>query len=360
MEDYTRFKSDHRSVTVSADAYLRKTMIEVVDESAKARPYRAMLLFNGSKLVYDDFIHHSDALAAELVSSGIGKGDRVAMLLPGSPQLVLGLHGIWKAGGTAVPLDPLYTQQELERALTETGATAVISVCSSYGMLKNVRSKTKIRTVVMTGLKEYLPLHRRLLSATTRKQQDCRITLERDDIWLGNLIKKHRRAGRPKIEVTPSDPAIIFWDAGAAGMAEGTVATHRTLVQTAVETNARLSTIVEPWEDRVMLGANLSPVFDYMCVLGCAMVNHSTCILVPGLYDLTAIIKGIKKYEPALIAAVPGLCTDIMHHPLVQSGKVSLKNLKVCMVGGSSLTADIKQQFESVTGGRVLALPTGC
>ena len=59
MSDYPWLKNYDKGVPPTLQPYPQKTMIEVVDESAKAKPYRAMLYFKGSKVLYADFIRLS-------------------------------------------------------------------------------------------------------------------------------------------------------------------------------------------------------------------------------------------------------------------------------------------------------------
>lgn len=60
--------------------------------------------------------------AAALASLGVGQGDRVALLLPNSPQAVIAQLGAWKAGAIVSPINPLYTEPEMEHVLSENGA----------------------------------------------------------------------------------------------------------------------------------------------------------------------------------------------------------------------------------------------
>jgi long-chain acyl-CoA synthetase len=101
MSDYPWLKNYDKGVPPTLQPYPQKTMIDIVDESARAKPYRAMLYFKGAKVLYADFIRQSDALAAGLVAQGVQKGDRVAMLLPNCPQMVIGFQAIWRAGAIA-------------------------------------------------------------------------------------------------------------------------------------------------------------------------------------------------------------------------------------------------------------------
>src|SRR5512134_3403005 len=94
--------------------YPERTLVDVVAESANQRPAHPALLFQGEAISYGKLERLSSVLAGALVKLGVKPGDRVALLLPNCPQIILSFFGIWKAGGIVVPLNPLYTERELE------------------------------------------------------------------------------------------------------------------------------------------------------------------------------------------------------------------------------------------------------
>ena len=355
MEQYPWLKNYDKGVPHTLHPYPHKTMIDIVDESARARPYRAMLFFKGSRLLYADFVRQSDALASGLISLGVQKGDRVAMLLPNCPQMILGFHAIWKAGAIAVPVNPLYTEHEIEHALNEVGAAAVIALTPFYNAVKAAQTRTGVKAVIATSIKEYLPAHMGLLFTLVKeKKEGHRIALQKGDAWFQDLLRKFKNAARPSIEVKPSDAAVILFSGGTTGTPKGAVGTHQSLVMTAMQIRAWLSPVLEQWDDRVALTMPLFHVFGCVGALGTAMVNHSSCVLIPDPRDLTDVVKSIKKYKPAFMPGVPAFYIGIMNHPLVTSGKVTLESMKLCIVGAAPLIAETKKRFESMTGGRLL------
>ncbi len=355
MINYPWLKNYDEGVPRTLEPYPQKTLIEVVDESARAKPYRAMFYFKGSSLLYDDFVRQSDALAAGLVALGVRKGDRVAMLLPNSPQMVISFYGIWKAGAIAVPINPLYTERELKHALKEVEAAAVIVLNPFYQAVKNIQAGTSLKAVIATNIKEYLPAHLGLLFTLAKeKKEGYRISLKKEDVWFQDLLRKHKNAGRPDVEVNPADAAVILFSGGTTGTPKGAVGTHGALMMTAMQINAWLSPVLEQWEDRVALTMPLFHVFGCVGALGTAMVNRSSCILIPNPRDITDVVKSIRKYKPAFMPGVPTFYIGIMNHPLVKSGKVRLSSMKICIVGAAPLMVDTKKKFESLTGGRLL------
>jgi long-chain acyl-CoA synthetase len=193
-----------------------------------------------------------------------------------------------------------------------------------------------------------------LFTLAREKKEGYRISLGTGDVWFQDLLKKYKNSSRPDIEVKPSDPAVILFSGGTTGTPKGAVGTHGALVMTAMQINAWLSPSLEPWEDRVMLTMPLFHVFGCVGALGTAMMNHSSCVLVPNPRDLTDVVKSIKKYHPAFMPGVPTFYIGIMNHPLVKSGRVTLKSMKLCIVGAAPLMNEVKKRFESMTGGRLL------
>src|SRR5512147_2185869 len=83
--------------------YPECTLLDIVSNAVSQRPDHPAMIFKGTSISYSELDRFSSALANALVKIGIQKGDRVALLLPNSPQTIISELGIWKAGGIAVP-----------------------------------------------------------------------------------------------------------------------------------------------------------------------------------------------------------------------------------------------------------------
>lgn len=72
-----------------------------------------MYYYDGVATSYVDAYDKITRIACWLDSKGIQKGNRVAVILPNSPQFVLVAHAVWSLGATLVALNQLYTSREL-------------------------------------------------------------------------------------------------------------------------------------------------------------------------------------------------------------------------------------------------------
>src|SRR4051812_39115828 len=109
-------------VQASLQPYPDETLLDFLTALARDHGATPALLFKGTAMSYAQLQRDSSAFASALASLGVTPGDRVALILPNSPQFFVAEIGAWKAGAVVCPINPTYTERELEMALTSTGA----------------------------------------------------------------------------------------------------------------------------------------------------------------------------------------------------------------------------------------------
>jgi long-chain acyl-CoA synthetase len=339
----------------SLQPYPQKTLLDIVNETTSQRPDHPALLFKGSVMSYAQLDQLSNAFAGALIKMGVKKGDRVVLLLPNTPQLVLALLGTWKAGGIAVPMNALYTEHELEFAFEECGAETVLVMTRYYNKVKAVQARTGIRNVIATNIKEYLPPALRLLFTLLKeKKEGDRISLQPGDVWLRDVLRKHAGASRPQVNVLPDDPAIMLFSGGTTGTPKIAIGTHQSLLITGMQLHAWFANMLEDWHDVIMLNMPLFHVYGMAGVFPTGLVSRASLAVVPNPRDMEDMLAIIKKTKPAFLPGVPTLFNALLNHPKVQAGKVSLKSLKLNISGAAPLMIETKQRFEKATGGRII------
>ncbi len=355
MDDYPWFKSYDPGMPHSLEPYPSKTLLDCFGEAVEERPDHPAVFFKGRRLSYAAIDRYSDALAAALTAAGVKKGDRVSLLLPNCPQVLYCHLGVWKAGAIASPINPLYTKMELEHAFNESGTEVVICLSSFYRAVKELQPKTKVRLVIATGIDEHLPL---LLKAgfklVEERKGGHRIRLERGDLKLCDLLMKYRHAGRPKVEVKPSDPALLLFSGGTTGTTEAAVGTHHALFISGYQLRTWFGALLEPWDDVILATVPTFHVFGNVALMGTALVNHNPLAMVPNPRDINDLLHTINRVRPAFIPGVPTLFVALLNHPLVKSGRVNIRSAKLCVAGGAPLLAEVKSRFEELTGGRMV------
>jgi len=342
-------------VPYSLEPYPQKTLLDIVSETSRQRPAHPALLFKGSVMTYGQLEQLSNEFASALVQLGVKKLDRVALVMPNTPQLILSMLGAWKAGAIAVPLNPLYTERELETAFQECGAQTVVVLTRYAGKVKALQARGNIQNVICTNIKEYLPPALRVLFTLLKeKKEGDRIRLEIGDQWLADLLHKHAGASRPDVTINPDDPAVMLFSGGTTGTPKAAIGTHHSLLISGMQFHAWFANILVDWQDIIMLNMPLFHVYGLGAVFSIGVVARTPLVVVPNPRDLNDVLSTIQKTKPAFLPGVPTLFNSLLNHPKVESGKVSLKSLKLTISGAAPLLAETKQRFERATGGRII------
>ena len=344
-----------QDVPETLSPYPERTLLDDLADAVAERPDAPAALFKGRTVTYGELDRLSDAFAATLAGLGVAKGDRVALLLPNCPQFLIGELGAWKAGAILVPLNPIYTEQELEGALRRTGAETVLVLTPFYRRIKAVQPRTALTRVVATGVKEYLPPLLRVLFTLAKERRDGhRVALGDGDLWLGDLLDRHQGAPRPPVAVGPGDRAVILMSGGTTGTPKGVVGLHRHYTTTGRQLGTWLQAGTTPWDDVIMAALPLFHSFANIGIQSVALRNHNAMALVPNPRDLDDLLGTIAKTRPTAFSGVPTLFNALLHHPKVRAGKIDFSSIKVCFSGAAPLLAETKRRFEELTGGRIV------
>ncbi|PYP04695.1 MAG: AMP-dependent synthetase [Gemmatimonadetes bacterium] len=334
--------------------YPEKTLVDVVRETAAQRPHHTAAVFKGARLSYGRLDALSDAFAAGLAARGVVKGDRVALIMPNCPQMVIGQLGVWKAGAVAVPLNPLSSDEELAHALAATGARAGVVLTRFYVKIKRLQPGTALEVVIATNIKEFLPPVLRLAYTLLKERKEGdRIALVPGDAWFQAFIRDHRTAP-PRAGPSPSDPALLLLTGGTTGIPKAALLRHHGVLMAALQLNRWFQPIIKEGEDPLACVFPPFHVAGNVGILGTALVGRNPAVLVPNPRDVDDLLRTIRKERPAVLPAVPALYNAMLAHPAVRAGKVDFSSVKLCVSGASPLLAETKRRFEQLTGARII------
>lgn len=334
--------------------YPTRLIFDYLTDSARDRPDHPALLFKGRSISCLELDRLSDAFAAALAQLGVRKGERVALLMPNSPQFVIAEIGAWKAGAIVVPLNPLHTEHELEGPLAESGATTCVVLTRFYNRIKACQPRTHLVRVIATNIKEYLPPALRLLFTLLKeKREGHRITLAAGDRWFADLLASHEGAPRPDIAVSPTDPAVLLMSGGTTGTPKLVLGLHHSLVEAGTQLRDWLKSACHEWTDTFLLPLPLFHVYG-VGVLALSFIGHHPLAIVPNPRDIDDLLQTIVRVRPAFFCAVPTLFIAILNHRKVVNRQVDFSSIKLCFSGAAALMADTKLRFEVLTGGRIV------
>src|SRR5439155_19362738 len=103
------------------------TVHGLIAEQTARTPDAAAVRFGGASITYAELDRRSNQLGRELVARGVARGDLVALCLPRSIDMVVGLLAILKAGAAYVPIDPAYPPGRVAHMITDSAARVAIT-----------------------------------------------------------------------------------------------------------------------------------------------------------------------------------------------------------------------------------------
>ncbi|MEQ1962572.1 amino acid adenylation domain-containing protein [Xenorhabdus khoisanae] len=96
-----------------------KLIHPLFEQQAERTPDAVALVFEDSQLSYAELNHHANQLAHYLIASGVRPDDRIAICVDRSPDMIIGMYAILKAGAGYIPLDPEYPTERLAYQLSD-------------------------------------------------------------------------------------------------------------------------------------------------------------------------------------------------------------------------------------------------
>ena len=324
-----------------------------LQQAAAEFPDRPCTIFKGAEVSFAEMNVLTDRLAAALVALGVRKGQPVGLFMPNIPQFIMAFYAILKAGGVVVATNPLYTPRELEHQLKDSGIELMLVMSSFYKTVKKAQPNTRLKRLIVTNVKEYLPGVLRLLFTIAKERKEGhRVELASEDLWLQDVLRRHQPDELPPLDIGPEDNALFQYSGGTTGLSKAAVATHRNLVANTLQIRSWLPG--EGGIDSMLMAIPLFHVYGMVAGMSYAISAAASMVMVPNPRDLKDVLQNIAKFRPTIFPGVPTLYNAINNHPDVISGKYDLSSIKACISGSAPLMRETKERFEELTGGNLV------
>lgn len=304
-----------------------------------------------SKLTYRQLDELTDRFAAALQGLGVGKGDRVSIMLPNLPQQVIAYFGTLKAGATVVNTNPTYTPRELHHQLKDSGAKVIVMLSGLYERLAQIRAQTAIEQVIIADVPDSLSWPFKNLAAKQVRASGMMKELPpaADLHPFYGLIKNAPRKPKP-VSITPDDVALFQYSGGTTGTPKAAMLTHRNLVANAKQMVAWF-TKSEEGKEKLLGALPFFHVYGMTVTMLFAVALRSEMILVPDPRNTNHVLEVIQQEGITLYPGVPGMYVGLINHPKVK--EYNLHSIKACLSGGAALPVEVATQFRAITGGNL-------
>lgn len=332
-------------------SYPEESLAEPLLRQARAHPNRTSMIYFDRHISYQQLLEDVRRVAGALEAMGVQKGDRVAIMLPNTPQCVIAYYAALWLGAIVVLVNPLYTARELEIQLKDSGAKVLIALDLVYPRIAEVRAGTSLRHVVLTSLNEYMPVPIRWLFPLVARKRGMAANVPADaDVVRWPELLRYAPVVEPAPVAATKDLAVLQYTGGTTGTPKGAMLTHFNLYANCVQISAWLSK-VQGRALRVLAALPFFHVYGLTTVLNFSVFGGGTMILVPR-FEVNDVLKIIQKHKPHIFPGAPTMYVAINNHP--EAARLDLSSIEACVSGAAPLPVEVQTTFEKLTGGRLV------
>lgn len=332
--------------------YPKQNLAQFLISSAGQYPNRPAMYFMGKTIRYKKLLESAYRMANTLKSKGLKKGDRVAIMLPNCPQVVIAYYGTLLAGGIVVMTNPLYVERELAYQLQDSGAKIMITLDQFYSKVQNVAEETMIEHTIVTEIPDYLPFIKKILYPFAAKKQGPlpQIEYSRSVHSFTALLASADDAPCCEKVNADHDLALLQYTGGTTGVPKGVMLTHTNLIANTIQ-SANWCYQVENGKERYLAVLPCFHVFGLTTLLSQGVYRAGMLILIPK-FDPNSLLKIIDKKKPTLFPGAPTMYIALINHPKIK--EYDLSSINACISGSSALPLEVQDRFEELTKGKLI------
>ena len=326
----------------------------LLDEAVAKHRARTCTNFLGKTLTYEEIGRLTDEVAAGLQRLGVKKGTNVGLLLPNTPTFIVYFFAVLKAGGTVVNYNPLYTVSELAGQVKDSDTDLMVTVDLKvlFDKVEALLQSHVLSRAVVCSFPALLPPAKAALFRLFKSKNLARplASPARQHIVLDGDVRV--KDGRPTpVRIDPlTDIAVIQYTGGTTGTPKGAMLTHANVYVNVQQVSSWAPDIIDG-EERVFGVLPFFHVFALTVVMNYGIAKGAEIVIMPR-FSVDEALHLIDKTRPTVMPGVPTLFNALLNHPKIKG--CDLSSLKFCLSGGAPLPVEVKEQFEAITGCKVV------
>jgi long-chain acyl-CoA synthetase len=292
-------------------------LTSILTDSAARDSDRVAVRLDDVEVSYGLLDAGTKLMAGLLAEKGVGRGDRVGIMLPNVPYFAVAYFGVLRGGGIVVPMNVLLKRREVAFYLSDSGAKLLLAW---HGFAEEAQAGADDAGVecVLVAPGEFEQL-------------------------LGTA--------QPRAEVADTeddDTAVILYTSGTTGTPKGAELTHANLKRNCEAARD----LFDLGADAVTLGAlPLFHAFGQTCGLNATIAGGGVLTLIPR-FDPAKALEIIARDRVTVFEGVPTMYNAMLHYPEASSFDTS--TLQVCASGGAAMPVEVMHGFEEKFGCKVL------
>lgn len=291
------------------------TLKELLQSRAVDMGDRPAVIYKDEPISYREMEARVTRFANALTDLGVGRGDKVAVMLNNCPEFIVTFFACSYLGAVAVPVNIFYKERELEFLLRDSDSVALVATPTFAEFYSKIAEKPPLfKWLITTGPYEEGLLFRDL---------------------------EERGSGSPlDIAVGEDDVAEILYTSGTTGVPKGTMLTQGNLF---FHADAIIGVLELAGDDRALMVVPMFHGYGITVMLCCFRVG--TCFVLMDPFDAEAVFRAIEKHRVTFLPMVVAMYYMVYNHP--ERDKYDLSSLRIGISGASAMPAQLMQDCSS-------------
>lgn len=248
---------------------------------------------------YREVEDRAAAFAEQLTERGVGEGDVLAVMLPNSLELLIGILGAWRVGAAATPINPTFTARELDYQLADSGAKLLLALPGT-----------------VSGI----------------------------DLITPEQMRERPELAVPDPEIALDQLALLVYTSGSTGQPKGVMLDHANAL---AMTGQMVETFALGAEDHALL---VLPLFHVNSI----MVSFLTPMSVGGRVTVLdrfapdTFLAAIEQFRPTYFSAVPAIYARLAELP--ENTTFDASSLRFAICGAAPVSKELLERIEQRYG----------
>ena len=337
---FTRIWHKNYPAGIPAEIQFEKiTMPEVLTRTAKKFPNHTALIFMGTEITYQELESLVNRFAKALLSLGVKKGDKVAMVLPNIPQIVIADFAAFRIGAVTVMNNPLYTETELSYQLNDSNSTFLVTLDVMFPVARKLQERTQAKKVILCSVSDYLP------SPLKPAFPPADVAPQEGVYHFMDLLNAQSESDTPvRNMATLNDLGALIYTGGTTGISKAAMLSHANISFNTQQFRTWFSA-GKDGEERMLA---IYPFFHAAGWTG----MHNTCVYAAWVDILVPrpepgqILDLIDKFKPTLLPGVSTIFVALLNN--MKFVNMDLSFVKAYITGAAPMAIDTIEKLKKV------------
>jgi len=286
---------------------------DVIARNARKFPDKTALIWEKGSMSYGEFNERINAFSHSLKQMGVGKGDKVAFLLPNGREILEACYSVFKIGAIAVPINFRLAANEIEYILKNSDAQILVLGCEFIESVKEIRGNVSlVREFILVGDE-----------------------FEKDMKQYEELIKGEQNQ-EPRIVLSDDDDALILYTSGTTGLPKGAVISHKSFFNNAISWAMAYHT---EFNDILLC---IPPLF-HVASLGYTLTQFyvGAAVYVDNAFEPAKTWEIITREKITTLFLVPAMWIQLLQVDNI--GSYDCSSLRILNTGASIMPVEVKK-----------------